>query len=202
MSNMQQMSVKEQDLNPLSPSRESSKIVGRVVVATGLVALCAHVSVPLGFTPVPVTMQPFAVMLLGLVFGPVAAFSSLALYLLEGALGLPVFSPHGLGGMAQLLGPTGGYLLSYPFAAALASVVYRRWGRSAWSAIGGATMANVVMLAMGSVWLATLTHTHLSAVLAQSVLPFLPGDALKIAAAAACARVFASFGKDLRQRTI
>ena len=100
-----------------------------VVAATALVAISAHIAVPLGFTPVPVTMQTFAVLLLGLLFSPGPAFACLALYLMEGAVGLPVFSPHGPGGMAQLLGPSGGYLLSYPFAAALTSFLYRRGRR-------------------------------------------------------------------------
>ena len=74
-------------------------------------------------------MQTFAVLLLGLLFSPGPAFACVAIYLMEGAVGLPVFSPHGPGGMAQLLGPSGGYLLSYPFAAAVASYLYRRGRR-------------------------------------------------------------------------
>src|SRR3954447_5509375 len=96
-----------------------------VVAASFFVALCARVSVPLPFTPVPLTLQNFAVLLVGLVLGPVAGFSAMALYLAEGAAGLPVFNPHGAGGVLQLFGPTGGYLLSYPFAAAAAGWVAR-----------------------------------------------------------------------------
>ena len=95
------------------------------VGATVFVAMCAHVSVPLYFTPVPFTLQTLAVLLIGLAFGPALGASTLLLYLAEGAAGLPVFSPHGLGGIAQLLGPTGGYLLSYPLAAAAAGAVAR-----------------------------------------------------------------------------
>lgn len=79
-----------------------------VVLGTALVALCARITIPLGFTPVPLTMQPFAVMLLGLLLEPAAGFSCLAFYLLEGATGFPVFTPHGLGGVLQILGPSGG----------------------------------------------------------------------------------------------
>ena len=127
---MQNVSVKQERLHWPAAPRVSWNTTLSIVVSTALVAICAHISIPLGLTPVPVTMQTFAVLLLGLLFGPGAAFASLSLYLMEGALGLPVFSPHGPGGLAQLLGPTGGYLISYPFAAALASVLYRRWGRS------------------------------------------------------------------------
>src|SRR5450755_1409628 len=84
------------------------------VAATGLVAIAAHVSVPLFFTPVPLTLQTLAVLFLGLLMGPRWAFATTALYLVEGAVGLPVFSPVGPGGVLQLFGLTGGYLLSYP----------------------------------------------------------------------------------------
>src|SRR5215469_12199938 len=82
-----------------------------VVAGSALVAICAHVSVPLFFTPVPMTLQPFAVLLLGLLLEPTAAFAALVLYLVEGAAGLPVFTPQGPGGILQLIGPTGGYLM-------------------------------------------------------------------------------------------
>src|SRR6202453_2744538 len=118
---MEEIGYKQNSVGSLSAAapRVAWNTVLAVVSATALVAICAHIAVPLGFTPIPVTMQTFAVLLLGLLFGPGPAFACLALYLLEGAVGLPVFSPHGPGGIAQMLGPTGGYLLSYPFAAAL-----------------------------------------------------------------------------------
>lgn len=199
---MQEIGFKPDRLHPLSAPHVAWNTVLSLVASTALVAICAHISVPLGFTPVPVTMQTFAVLLLGLLFGPGAAFACLALYLLEGALGLPMFSPHGLGGIAQLLGPTGGYLLSYPFAAALASVLYRRGGRSFLSALAGAGLASLVILGGGFAWLALLTHTKFSVVFSQSVAPFLPGDAVKVVAAAACARMLGSFGKDARNQTL
>src|ERR1700677_5038104 len=126
---MEEIGFKQVIFRPLSAPLVGWNTGVSVVLATGLVAICAHIALPLGFTPVPVTMQTFAVLLLGLLFSPGAAFACLSLYLIEGALGLPVFSPHGPGGVAQLLGPSGGYLLSYPFAAALASLLYRRGHR-------------------------------------------------------------------------
>src|SRR5215813_1907044 len=74
-----------------------------MVMGSALVAVCAHVSVPLFFTPVPMTLQPFAVLLLGLLLDPATAFATLTLYLVEGASGLPVFTPQGPGGMPQLM---------------------------------------------------------------------------------------------------
>src|SRR5579872_4351062 len=115
----------------LPQSRTSVALRHGVLAVLGslLVAVCAHVSIPLWFTPVPLTLQTFAVLLLGLLLPPGAAAAALVLYLLEGAAGLPVFSPLGPGGMLQLLGPTGGYLLSYPLAAALTAWLRRRVGR-------------------------------------------------------------------------
>src|SRR5580698_5313033 len=100
-----------------------------VIGATAFVAACAHISFPLPFTPVPLTLQNFAVILVGMFLGPVAGFSAMALYLLEGAIGLPVFTPYAAGGVAHLLGPNGGYLFSYPLAAAVAGWAVRAMQR-------------------------------------------------------------------------
>jgi biotin transport system substrate-specific component len=169
---------------------------GIVVAATALVAICAHISIPLGFTPVPITLQPFAVLLLGLLLAPGISFAALTLYLLEGAAGLPVFSPHGLGGVAQLFGPTGGYLLAAPFAAALAGMIYRngRTGKRQFLfALAGAAVGDIALLAIGALWLGMLANTSLSTLMSVSVVPFLASDAAKVLAAAACAQIFASF---------
>ena len=173
-----------------------------LVVGTALVALCAHIAVPLGFTPVPVTMQTFAVLLLGLVLSPGAAFSCMALYLAEGLVGMPVFSPHGPGGIAQLLGPTGGYLLSYPFAAALASFLYRRSPRRFSTALASTALASLLILAVGATWLGILTHARLSPLVMASIAPFLPGDVVKLVAAAGCASMLGSFGRGQRRQTL
>jgi biotin transport system substrate-specific component len=192
---MEEISVKQERLGAWHAPRVGWKTVPAVVAASALVAICAHIAVPLGFTPVPITMQTFAVLLLGLLFSPGAAFACLALYLMEGALGLPVFSPHGPGGMAQLLGPSGGYLLSYPFAAALTSLLYRRGDRRFCSAIASAGLASLLILAAGGAWLGLLSQAKFSGLFAQSIAPFLPGDAVKVLAAAACASMLGSFGE-------
>ncbi len=166
--------------------------------ASAFVALCAHLAIPLLFTPVPLSLAPFAVLLVGLVLGPRLGFASLCLYLVEGAAGLPVFSPQGLPGVAHLLGPTGGYLLSYPFAATLAGYLYRRGSRTLIRGIVAAGFASLIILVSGAFWLKLLTHMDIRLVLAQAVVPFLPGDALKICAAAALARMLPAVG--LRRR--
>src|SRR6476660_9690166 len=101
-----------------------------VISASLFVALCAHVTVPLPFTPVPLTLQNFGVLLVGLMLGSRRGFAALALYLAEGAVGLPVFNPTGPGGIAQLFGPTGGFLMVYPFVAFLAGYIFERGTKS------------------------------------------------------------------------
>ena len=166
------------------------RAAGVVFAGSALVAVASHVSLPLGFTPVPLTLQPFAVLLIGLVLSPQLAAATLATYLLEGAAGLPVFAP-GLAfgaGLAHLLGPTGGYLLSYPAAAALVAWMWRRTARGFSAALASATLGNALILLCGFAWLATWTHSSPRTAFTLAVLPFVPGDALKVAAAAAIAR--------------
>ena len=159
------------------------RTVGIVVAGNVLLAVCAHVSVPLWFTPVPVTLQPFAVLLLGLLLDPQVAFATMLSYLAEGAAGMPVFTPHGLGGIAQLLGPTGGYLLSYPVVAPMVSALWRSSSRSYARGLMIAGAGSLVTLSLGAAWLGVLTHATASTVLNHAVLPFLPGDVLKVCAA-------------------
>ena len=167
---------------------------GIVLVGSALVAACAQISVPLFFTPVPLSMAPWAVLVLGLLLGPRLAAATLAAYLAEGAMGLPVFAPVPLAGgvsahlgFAHLVGPTGGYLLAYPLAAALIAFLVRRTDRGFAASALGAVAGSLVILFCGGIWLAILTHASVQSVFTLAVLPFLPGDALKIAAAAALA---------------
>ncbi len=141
--------------------RDYSKQAAIVVAASLFVALCARVTVPLPFTPVPLTLQNFGVLAVGLTLGSRRGFAALALYLFEGACGLPVFSPSlvlGIG-MARLLGPTGGFLLAYPLVAFAAGYIYehssRRFG---WAAVS-AVVAELLLFASGLGWLAVLTHS-------------------------------------------
>jgi len=161
---------------------------GLVLAGTALVAVCAHAAIPLWFTPVPVTLQPFAVLVLGLLLAPRLAFATMVAYLAEGAAGLPVFTPHGPGGLLQLFGPTGGYLLSYPVVAPLVSLLWHRSASRSYSrALAIAGTGSLVTLAMGAVWLGTLKQMPPMTLLNASVFPFLPGDVLKVCAAAAIA---------------
>ena len=158
-----------------------------VVTATGLMALAAHISLPLPFSPVPLTLQTFAVLLIGMALGPVLGFSTMVLYLAEGAAGLPVFSPHGPGGIAQLLGPTAGFLFSYPLAAAAAGylahhlVAFRSlFVRS----LAAGILASPIFFAMGAMWLSAITHLSSAATWHVAIAPFLPSEIIKAIAAA------------------
>jgi biotin transport system substrate-specific component len=166
------------------------RFAGIAVAGSAIVALSAHVALPLSFTPVPMTLQPLAVLVLGLLLAPELAAATLALYLAEGALGLPVFAPSlpATLGLAHLLGPTGGYLVAYPAAAALASWLYRRPGRGFGSGLLSAGAALALVFTCGAAWLAVWTHGTIQTALTQAVLPFLPGAGLNVAAAAAVAR--------------
>ena len=157
------------------------------VAASAFVALAAHVSVPLPFTPVPLTLGNMAVIMVGLALGPATALAALMLYLAEGALGLPVFNPSPLTGVAHLLGPNGGFLFAYPAAAALASMVYRglRTRIQAFPAAAvAATLGTALVLLVGVCWLAVGLHLAPMRAFMLGAAPFIPGEIVKIASAA------------------
>jgi len=157
------------------------------LAASAFVALCAHISVPLPFTAVPLTLQPFAVIVVGLLLSPIDSFAAMALYLIEGASGLPVFTPSGPGGLLQLFGPSGGFLLSYPLVSAVAGTVLRLLSglKNKFSAaiIAGAAACALLYIA-GAAWFAMLLHADLHTVWISAVAPFLPGEIVKVLAAA------------------
>jgi biotin transport system substrate-specific component len=138
---------------------EATRQVAIVVGASLFVALCAHITIPLPFTPVPLTVQNFGVLLVGLLLGSRRGFAALALYLVEGAMGMPVFSPVGPVGIAHLLGPTGGFLLAYPLVAWLAGYIMEHGRKSFARAAVGGLFGEVVLFAGGLTWLAVLTHS-------------------------------------------
>src|SRR5215469_12721211 len=105
-----------------------AKQTGIVIGASAVITVCARLVLPVPFTPVPLTLANFGVLLVGMALGSKRGFAAAALYLAWGAMGLPVFSPSGVGGIAQLFGPTGGYLLAYPVVAFFAGW-FRERGR-------------------------------------------------------------------------
>jgi biotin transport system substrate-specific component len=168
----------------------ATTVPGRILIglaATAVVAAAAHVAIPLPFTPVPLTLQPLAVLGVGLALGPVAGFLTMLAYLAEGAIGLPVFSPTGLGGLAQLFGPTGGYLMAYPLVAAIVGGLSRalttRTPRFIAAFVAG-SLATALLFALGASWLMHFAHLSLHATWIAAIAPFLPGELIKIVIAA------------------
>jgi biotin transport system substrate-specific component len=159
-----------------------------VIGATAFVAACAHISLPLPFTPVPLTLQNFAVILVGMALGPIAGFSAMVLYLAEGALGLPVFTPSGgPAGMAHLLGPNGGFLFSYPLAAATAGWMVRAMQPLTTrfrSALAAAAAATLPIFLLGAAWFAYYAQHSATVTWSLAVAPFIPGEIVKITAVA------------------
>ncbi len=163
------------------------RYLGIVLCGSLFVAICAHVTLPLAFTPVPLTLQDFAVMALGLLLTPRLAVATMLAYLAEGAAGLPVFAPGTieLTGLAHLLGPTGGYLMAYPTVALVTAKVWRSGAANCAGAVISAAAGNLILLAIGGAWLGMTTHSSMDTVVNLAVMPFLPGDALKVCLAAA-----------------
>jgi biotin transport system substrate-specific component len=148
-----------------------------VVLGAVLVAIAAQVSIPLPGTPVPMTLQPMAVLLVGGLLGPELGAVSMILYLAMGAAGLPVFTPTvPLPGITRLFGPTGGYLLAYPVAAyAVGAIAKTDWKRIAFGAFAGLVLIHLGGLAQ----MAIITGSVLAS--AQlATWPFLLGDLLKL----------------------
>jgi biotin transport system substrate-specific component len=154
-----------------------------VIGASALIAIAAQVAIPLPFTPVPLTLQPLAVILIGVTLGSTRGAAAATLYLLEGFSGLPVFAQGHFGAFA-LLGPTAGFLYSYPFAAALAGFVSERgWGNSILRAITGMLLALGVIYLGGWSWFAAIFDRQTA--FAATVAPFLLPDIVKVALGAA-----------------
>ena len=165
---------------------DGARQVALVVGASLFVALCARVTLPLPFTPVPLTLQNFGVLVVGLTLGSRRGFAALALYLVEGASGMPVFNPTGLGGVAQLLGPTGGFLLAYPFVAGIAGWIMESGKKTFARAATAAVLAEVALFAGGLSWLAILTHSLAQAV-RFGLYWFVFAEVIKVMSAAAIA---------------
>jgi biotin transport system substrate-specific component len=154
------------------------KRVAAVVAGVVLVALGAQASVPIPGSPVPMTLQVPAVLIVGGLLGPALGASSLVLYLALGAAGLPVFAPFAAPGLARLFGPTGGYLLAFPLAAAIAGLgvsATRRWGRMA-----VALVAATVMIHVGGVAQLTVLGGDPAIAVRLGSVPFLLGDLAKL----------------------
>ena len=151
----------------------------------GLIAASAQLSIKLPFTPVPITGQTFAVLLVGAGLGTARGGAAALLYVLAGLVA-PVYAPHTGYGFATIESASGGYLVSYPFVAALTGwLAERRWDRRFSSAVGAMLSGNVLIYLVGLPWLAVDLHTNLERTLELGLYPFVPGDIFKLYLAAA-----------------
>jgi biotin transport system substrate-specific component len=155
-----------------------------VVAFSLLTALAAQVAIPLPWTPVPITGQTFAVLLTGALLGSRLGALAMLAYLIEGASGLPFFAASGSGLQRLLLSPTSGYLLSYPAAAFVTGLLAERgWDRRFVTAAAAMSIGSLLILLSGWAWLTRFVGP--AAAWATGVAPFLIGDVIKIALAAA-----------------
>jgi biotin transport system substrate-specific component len=154
-------------------------------LAATLTAVGAYIHIPLG--PVPVVLQNLFVLLAGLLLGSRWGAISIATYLLVGAIGFPVFS-GARGGIAHLLGPTGGYLVGFLAAAYLTGYISEHFRNRVAADVGAVVLGSVTIYAVGVPWLKIITGLTWGKALAIGMLPFLPGDVLKAGAAVMLAR--------------
>jgi biotin transport system substrate-specific component len=170
-----------------TPSSRALAFVRDVLLIIGFaifLALCAQISFNLPFTPVPITLQTLAVLLTGAALGSKRGASSMVVYIVAGALGAPVFA-GGLSGVAWLLGPTGGYIWSFPVAAFVVGLLCeRRLERRFLTSILVMLPGTLIIYAIGVTQLAFVLHISVGKALQLGMLPFLPGDILKIVVAA------------------
>ncbi len=163
----------------MSPPEQLRMMVYASLLAA-LIAAGAYLAIPIG--PVPIVLQNLFVLLSGLLLGPRWGIASVSIYLLAGALGLPVFA-GGVGGIGRFAGPTGGYLLGFlPAVYIIGLISNKAGGRMVFDVIA-MVCGSIIIYIIGVSWLKILTNMTLAKTLVVGMYPFLPGDILKIAAA-------------------
>jgi biotin transport system substrate-specific component len=177
--------------------------VVRIAAANILLVLCAHIVVPLPFTPVPITGQTFGVLLVAVLLGARRSGIALVLYLLEGLAGLPVFQPLGLPGPARFIGPTAGYLVAYPLAAFVTGWLVelpakltppQDASQPAGAPFAGALLCGEAIIFLGGcTWLALGLRLGWPLAFRNGALPFVPGEIIKMALIVALVGGFALF---------
>ena len=156
-----------------------------VLAGTGLVAGAAQISFKLPFTPVPITGQTFAVVLVGASLGAIRGTASLLLYMWVGVAGAPIYA-HQSSGWDVITSARGGYIVGFILAAATTGVLAEHgWDKRLSSSIGAMLTGNVIIYLVGLPWLAVVLHTNLEKTLEYGLYPFVPGDTFKLYLAAA-----------------
>ena len=153
----------------------------RIAVMAAVVAVTAAITIPLQFTPVPLSLATFGVLLAGALTGPIDGTVAVVIYLILGILGLPVFAGF-RGGIAVLLGPTGGFLLGYPLLSFVTGYLPRLLKGTGllFSNILAMTAGTILMYAAGCVWFVSFSGVAPAAAVTSCVVPFLPGDIIKV----------------------
>ena len=160
-----------------------TRSVGLVIVFSLFIAAAAQFAIHIG--PIPITGQTFAVLLTGALLGSRLGAAAVIAYLIEGAIGLPFFA-GGAAGLARFFGPTGGYLIAFPAAAFITGAFAEHgWDKNYPQAVAAMAIGSVIIFLGGWAWYSLLMNTGPVAGFQIAVLPYLPGDVIKIALAAA-----------------
>lgn len=166
-------------------STEYLRMIVYASLMAAMIAVGSYIHIPIG--PVPIVLQNFFILLAGLLLGARWGLTSVGIYLLVGAIGVPVFA-GAKGGIAHFLGPTGGYLIAYAAAVLLCGLISERSnGRTAID-IAAVVLSSLLVYAIGVPWLKAVTGMSWAKAMAVGMVPFIPGDVFKAAAAIMVAR--------------
>ncbi len=155
------------------------KTITLIGVMTAVICIVAPFSIPLPFSPVPISLTNLAVYITIYILGTGKSVISYILYLFIGAVGLPVYSGFS-GGVGKLIGPTGGYLIGIAFMAVICGLWIDKWFQNRFLCLTGLFLGTVICYLFGTIWLAYQSNLSLSAALLAGVVPFIPGDLVKI----------------------
>lgn len=171
--------MKKKETASAGHSRTKLKELTMIGLMAAVICIVAPFSIPLPFSPVPISLTNFAIYITIYVIGMRAGAVSYLVYLFLGAVGLPVFSSFS-GGLGKLLGPTGGYLIGFLFIALIQGLFMKLRPGSNFAAVAGMIIGTIVCYTFGTAWLAFQASLSLKAALTAGVIPYLPGDAVKI----------------------
>ncbi len=171
------------DERALTMKRNKTRNLVLCAMCAAITCILAPISVPIG--PVPISLCTFAVMLAGVLLGAKFGFISQLIYVLLGAVGVPVFAGYSAG-VSCIAGMTGGYIVAYPVLALLTGLLYWKFGKNKsgklrvlWMLLAMA-IGTVVLYAFGTAWFCAVSGTGVAAAMGMCVIPFLPGDILKM----------------------
>lgn len=171
------------DIKSIPDKRSRLRQITAIGLMTAVICIIAPFSIPLPMSPVPLSMTNFVIFIAVYILGMKQAVSCVLLYLLLGAAGIPVFSSFS-GGLGKLAGPTGGYLIGFIFLALIQGFFLEHFSTKKYTAIPGMILGMAVCYIFGTAWLALQINQSFIASLTIGVLPYLPGDSVKIIVAA------------------